>query len=101
MPRNLCFALFVCASCLLAVPPSEPGITPARIQAQASMARLPLRFEENRGQFHPSVRFTARSAGSNLQLTNRGPAFLVGARRVELGLVHANAEPTIEPLDRL
>ncbi len=63
--------------------------------------RLPLRFEENRGQFDPAVRFTARSAGSNLQLTSRGPAFLVGSSKVELGLVHANASPVIEGLDRL
>jgi hypothetical protein len=65
------------------------------------MARLPLRFEENHGQWKPTVRFTARSAGSNLELTTRGPAFLVGKRRVEIGLVHGNTRPAIEPLDRL
>lgn len=65
------------------------------------MGRLPLRFEENHGQFPPAVRFTARSAGANLQLTAHGAAFRVGASRVEIGLVHANAKPLIEPLDRL
>jgi hypothetical protein len=65
------------------------------------MARLPLRFEENRGQFDASVRFMARSAGPNLQLTAHGPAFLVGSSQVELTLVHAAPAPVIEPLDRM
>ena len=53
------------------------------------MASLPLRFEENRGQWDPSVRFTARSNGANLQLTARGPAFRVGSNRVAIGLATA------------
>ena len=65
------------------------------------MARLPLRFEENRGQADPSVRFTARSSGPNLLLTDRGPVFRVGSNKVEIGLVHGNTKPAIEPLDRL
>ena len=87
----------MCAGTLFAAAPPEPAIP----QAKAAMARLPLRFEENRGQWDPSVRFTARSAGANLQLTAHGPAFLVGSSRVEIGLVHANASPVIEPLDQL
>jgi hypothetical protein len=81
---------------LAATPP-----VPAVPQAQAALGRLPLRFEENRGQFDSAVRFTARSAGANLQLTERGPAFLVGSSPVEIGLVHGNAAPVIEPLDRM
>ena len=69
--------------------------------AATSPARLPLRFEENRGQFPTDVRFTARSAGPPLQLTTRGAAFAVGAARVELALVHASANPKIEALDRM
>ena len=65
------------------------------------MARLPLRFEQNGGQWDPAVRFTARSKGSNLQLTAHGPAFQVGSSRVEIGLAHGNPSPVIEPLDRL
>jgi hypothetical protein len=65
------------------------------------MARLPLRFEENRGQADPAVRFTARSSGPNLLLTDRGPVFRVGAKAVEIGLVHGNSKPAIEGLDRL
>ncbi len=97
MHRLLGLSLFVCAGTLFAAAPPEPAIP----QAKAAMARLPLRFEENRGQWDPSVRFTARSGGANLQLTAHGPAFLVGTNRVEIGLVHANASPVIEPLDQL
>jgi hypothetical protein len=96
--HRLCgLLLFVCAGTLFAAAPPEPVLP----QAQAAMARLPLRFEENRGQWDASVRFTARSAGANLQLTARGPAFLVGASRVEIGLIHASAAPVIEPLNRM
>ncbi len=87
----------MCAGTLLAAATPEPGIP----QAKAAMARLPLRFEENRGQWDPSVRFTARSAGGSLQLTARGPAFLVGSNPVEIGLVHAGPSPVIEALDPL
>ena len=87
----------MCAGALLAAAPPEP-VNP---QAKAAMARLPLRFEENRGQWDASVRFAARSAGANLQLTTRGPAFLVGANRVEISLVHASPSPVIQPLDRM
>jgi len=97
MHRLFGLSLFVCAGTLFAAAPPEPAIP----QAKAAMARLPLRFEENRGQWDPSVRFTARFGGANLQLTARGPAFLVGSTRVEIGLVHASASPVIEPLDQL
>jgi hypothetical protein len=65
------------------------------------MGRLPLRFEENRGQFDSAVRFMAKSAGGKLQFTARGPEFLVGSSPVEIGLVHGNASPKVEPLDRM
>jgi hypothetical protein len=97
MHRLFGISLLVCAGTLFAAAPPEPAIP----QARAAMARLPLRFEENRGQWDASVRFTARSAGANLQLTARGPAFLVGANRVEISLVHASASPVIQPLDRM
>jgi hypothetical protein len=97
MPRLFAFALILCASTLFAAAPPQPAIPPAK----AAAARLPLRFEENRGQWDPSVRFTARSNGANLQLTARGPKFLVGQSRVEIDLVHGAAAPAIQPLDRL
>ena len=95
--HRLGLSLLVCAGTLCAAAPPEPAIP----QAKAAMARLPLRFEENRGQWDASVRFTARSAGPNLQLTAQGPAFQVGPSRVEIGLLHGNASPVIEPLDPL
>jgi hypothetical protein len=82
---------------LFAAAPPAPS-TP---QAKAAMAGVPLRFEENRGQWDPSVRFTARSNGVNLQLTNRGPAFLVGSSRIEISLAHASASPVIQPIEKL
>src|ERR1019366_6922253 len=96
--HRLCGLLtFLCAGTLFAAAPPEPALP----QAKAAMARLPLRFEENRGQWDASVRFTARSNGANLQLTAHGPAFLVGSSRVEIGLVHASPSPVIQPLDPL
>ncbi|MGD0774258.1 MAG: SBBP repeat-containing protein [Candidatus Solibacter sp.] len=97
MHRLFGLLLFVCAGTLFAAAPPEPALP----QAKAAMARLPLRFEENRGQWDASVRFTARSAGPNLQLTAQGPVFPVGPSRVEIGLVHANPSPVIEPLDQM
>ena len=65
------------------------------------MARLPLRFEENRGQFASPVRYTAQAGAYHLQLTDAGPAFRVGEQRVEIRMPHANPAPAIEALDRL
>ncbi len=97
MSRLSAFALIFCGGALFAASAPDP-VTP---QAKAPMARLPLRFEQNGGQWDPSVRFTARSKGSNLQLTAHGPVFQVGSSRVEIGLAHGNTSPVIEPLDRL
>ncbi len=87
----------MCAGALCAAAPPEPAVA----QAQSTLSRLPLRFEENRGQWDPVVRFTARSGGASLQLTARGPAFQVGASHVEIGLVHGNSSPVITPLDQM
>ncbi len=110
MARTYLSALLVCAGSLLtaaapdAVPPaaaSQAKATQAKAtQAKATMPRLPLRFEENRGQLDPAVRFLARSSGGNLQLTQQGPVFFVGSAPVQLTLVHSNPSPAIEPLDR-
>src|SRR3954454_11643568 len=97
MSRLSGFALLLCGGALFAASAPDPS-TP---QAKAPMAWLPLRFEQNGGQWDPSVRFTARSKGSDLQLTAHGPAFQVGSSRVEIGLAHGNTSPVIEPLDRL
>jgi len=87
----------VCAGTLLAAAAPDPAVP----QAQSTLARLPLRFEENRGQWDSAVRFAARSGGASLQLTARGPAFEVGASHVEIGLVPGNSSPEITPLDKM
>ena len=91
------FALFVCAGSVLLAAPPEPAVTAAK----AALAQLPLRFEENRGQWNSAVRYAARSGGYNLQLTARGAALSMGRERVEIGLVNANPSSAIEPLDRI
>jgi hypothetical protein len=91
---------FVCAGSVWAAT-SGTGTAFAAPRAQYAAARIPLRFEENRGQFPPAVRFMARSDGSNLQLTAGGPRFQVGNNPVSIGLVHSNSNPDIEPLDRM
>ena len=80
------FALCVCAASLLAAPAPD-ALSPAKTQ----VARLPLRFEENRGQAPPAVRYVARAATYNLQMTATGPVMAIGGRRVELSLRGANA----------
>ena len=94
--------LFVClAPALLAA--GRPAVRDASVsQAQTALARLPLRFEANQGQFDPSVRYAARAGGYNLLLTQKGAVIsLPEARRVSISLLHANPAPAIEPLDPL
>jgi hypothetical protein len=99
MARTFISAVLVCAGSLMAASPDFGPDVPAG-QAKAAVARLPLRFEENRGQLAPSVRFLARSGGGNLQLTQQGPVFFVGSSPVKLTLAHSNPSPAIQPLDR-
>jgi hypothetical protein len=73
-------------------------------QAQGILARLPLRFEENQGQWNAEVRYAARTGASsrksNLFFTNSG-AVLAGSRRVEISFAGSNPAPAIEALDRM
>jgi len=85
------FGCLVWASCVLA--------SAAPNGAKSVVAKLPLRFEENRGQFGKDVRYAARSGGSSLFLTNTGAAFQTGTRQVNLRLVHANNAARIEALE--
>jgi Beta-propeller repeat len=90
------FAWLACAGVLCA---ATPDTTVS--QAKAVMARLPLRFEENRGQASPSARYLARAAGYSLELTARGPALALGGKRIELTLPHSNPAPAIVPEQRM
>jgi len=79
----------------------------AAIRAKATMARLPLHFEENRGQWSSEVLYAARSQSGTLFLTAHGPALAAfpgkssPIRRVDISPVRGNRAPAIEPLDRL
>lgn len=99
-------------SCVVLLLASFAGIAaPDRNQVAGLVSRLPLRFEENRGQWNSEVLFAARTgvaAGhSSLFLTAHGPVLVTSARKdapprqVEISLVGANPKPAIDALDRL
>ena len=92
----------VCAASVLvaAGPPARPD--PALAQAAAALAKTPLRFEANQGQFAPSVRYAARTTGFALALTARGASLrFAGSRPLDIALLDSNPWPLIQPLDRL
>jgi len=94
--------LMVCAASVLvaAGPPARPD--PALAQAAAALAKTPLRFEANQGQFAPSVRYAARTTGFALALTARGASLrFAGSRPLDIALLDSNPWPLIQPLDRL
>ena len=47
----------------IAPPSPATEVVPPAVQQRAAYGQLPLAFEENRGQTHPTVRFLARGAG--------------------------------------
>ena len=63
------------------------------------MARLPLRFEANGGQWNPDVRYAARAGKGALLLNKRGAALLGGGHRIDIAMLHGNRAPHIEALD--
>jgi hypothetical protein len=79
------------ASCVLA--------SAATDGAKSVVAKLPLRFEENRGQFGKDVQYAARSGASSLFLTSAGAAFQMGTQQVNLRLVHASPAARAEALE--
>lgn len=96
MSRNTLFAFLAGAAVLSAAPP-DAEIS----RAKASLARLPLRFEENRGQGPAQARFLARAAGYSVELTTQGPAMAVGERRVDLRMLASNPSPKVEGEQRM
>jgi hypothetical protein len=104
MIRTYRFALMVCAgSVLLAAgrpPAQDPAQNAATKQAAAAVARLPLRFEANQGQFDPQIRYAAQTSAYTLALTAQGASLIFpGARQVSLSLPGSEVSPAIEPLD--
>jgi hypothetical protein len=77
------------------------------LRAKATLSRLPLHFEQNKGQWSSEVLYAARSGSGTLFLTAHGPALrayagkTATARRVDISLERGNPAPVIEPLDRL
>jgi len=66
-----------------------------------ALARLPLRFEANQGQWSADVHYAARTGGGALLLTRRGAALVGGGHRVDISMVKANTAAPIEALDPL
>src|SRR5215831_1822219 len=96
MFRKSCFGLILCAGMVCAAPPDA-----AVPQGKAVLARLPLRFEENRGQAPAEAQFLARASGYSLAFTSHGPAMSLGSRKVELKLRGSNPASAIVPEGRM
>jgi hypothetical protein len=85
------------AATLSAAPPE-----PALARAHAALSQLPLRFEENQGQFAPEVRFAARGGRYNILFTQDGASLRFGgASSVALSLPGSNPQAAPRGLDRL
>jgi hypothetical protein len=98
MLGNFRLLLSLCAALTLAAAPRDASID----QATATLARTPLRFEVNQGQWDPAVLYAARTGGYNLMFTASGPALtLAGSHRVDISLPNSNPAPTIEALGKL
>src|SRR5437763_16947560 len=99
------FGLLVCSASLFCAVLCAADADAAR--AQTALARLPLRFEENRGQWNSAVRYGARAGGYTVQLSAAGAALTMpgaaltmpgaaltmpggGTGRVRMALVNAN-----------
>ncbi|MGH9280672.1 MAG: SBBP repeat-containing protein, partial [Acidimicrobiales bacterium] len=67
-------------------------------EAESVLARLPLAFEANQGQFAPDVRFLARAPGQNVALTGTGLQLSSG---VSLTLRGARPDVEVEGRDPL
>ena len=78
---------------------TEPQAASARLAE--TYARLPLHFEENRGQAGASARFIARADGGRVLLGADGLHFAVDGHPVRLSFAGGAAAPSIEALDRL
>ncbi len=68
----------------------------AAAHAQATYAKLPLRFEANQGQFAPAVKFLGRGAGVQVLLTAREAVMYSPSAKLRMRLAGANDAPQIE-----
>ena len=91
------FAIFpIAVSCLAAAPARDADVS----RAQAGLARLPLRFEANLGQWTPGVRYAAHAGAFTAWFTAAGPRLsFPGGGRIDLSLAGSNPSPEIEGLE--
>ena len=102
MLRLARLGFFLSAASMLAAAGGLSRPDAALSQARTALARLPLRFEANRGQWDPAVRYAARANGYALLLTAAGPVVaLPGSQRVAIRLLDSNPAAPIEALDPL
>jgi hypothetical protein len=96
--RSFGIAWLASAVSLLAGAPARDVAAP---QVQAAMARLPLHFEANQGQWNSAVRYAAHAQQYTVLLTAAGPALSFrGGRRVDLAFDGSNRAPEIEALEK-
>ncbi len=96
MSRSL-LLLAAAAPALFAAPPAANLAL-----AKTALAQLPLRFEANRGQFDPAVRFAARAGAYDLLFTPEGATLRSPASQpLEITLPGSNPQPGIDGLDPL
>jgi hypothetical protein len=94
MSRLSRFGLLLCSVCL-----AGAATTPAVRQADAALARLPLRFEANQGQLNTDIRYAAHAGAYTLALKANGASLSLGSNRVDISLLNSNRAPRIEALD--
>jgi hypothetical protein len=72
------------------------------VRGKAAFSQLPLRFEANRGQFDPAVRYVARGGGYDLLFMAGGASLRFGpSKTVDISLTGANRDAAIEGLNPL
>jgi hypothetical protein len=74
---------------------------PSGAHLAEAYGRLPLHFEENRGQADPSTRFIARAGGDRVLLGTNGLQLAVDGHPVRLSFAGRTAEPKLHTLDPL
>jgi hypothetical protein len=92
------FAVVLPFLCALAIP---AGAAVSDHGAREALRRLPLRFEANVGQWKPQVRFSARSGGAQLFLTERQATLTAKGQAVSMSLLRSNPHPTITPCGKM
>src|SRR5438067_5256719 len=79
--------------------PPSPAQPPSKAQLDEAYGRLPLHFEENRGQADSTVRFIAHTAAGRVLLTSTGFVLALDGPALRLSFAGATAEPTTQALD--